>query len=595
MILICIAGCTPAWYRANADRQVQSLIIDRQQKTLGYEPEVEVATPENELPAPKAYEKIPLTDYPPERLPTMVVPIVIRTFKPIGPTIDEEPLPRQSNFQSNVQVIRTVLGDPRLGPPEPTDVDALQMALFDSIRYAVQNSRLYRNEMDSLYISALDVTLQRHLFSPRPFVGGSLRYAGGQLDSDYQSALTAAAQAGVRQRLPYGGEIVASALVEFVNGLNASTADGENAELAIRGTIPLLRNAGMINLEALIQSERDLVYAVRDFETFRRNFSIQIASAYFRLLSQQSSIRNRYRRYVNLVDLTARTEALFKAGRITALEVQRSVQEQLTTEDDLNVAIQNYENGLDDFKLLLGMPIDQPLVIVPQRVIVPVPELDIEAVAETARQYRLDLQTARDRVEDAQRSVANARNQLLPDLDFEIGSSIGNRSGTPAAEIKADTLDYFAGLTLDLPIDRLAERNAYRRALIQLDQAQRDVEQSGDLVIADARSAVRGIQSAQTSLDLQRRGIDIAQARLDFANESLNTGRASDSRNVVEAQSSLLLAQDRYENATANAQIAILQYLRDTGLLRLNPESGVLGMAMQREKNSSPTSEPRTE
>ncbi|HQY87687.1 MAG TPA: TolC family protein, partial [Tepidisphaeraceae bacterium] len=97
-----------------------------------------------------------------------------------------------------------------------------------------------------------------------------------------------------------------------------------------------------------------------------------------------------------------------------------------------------------------------------------------------------------------------------------------------------------------------------------------------------ARSAVRGIQAAQTTLDLQLRGIEIAQARLDFANESLNTSRATDSRDVVEAQNSLLQAQDRYESATANAQIAILQYLRDTGLLRLNPESGVLGMAMQR-------------
>jgi len=582
LIAILAAGCTPSWYRADADRQVNALIKDRQAKTIGYEPEVEVATPSEELPPPKTYDRLPTTDYPPPQTPAIVVPAVIRTFRAIGPQIDEDPLPRQSNFQSNVRVIRMVLGEGRLGPPVPIDVDALRFALFDSISYAVENSRAYRNEMDSLYITALDVTLQRHLFSPRPFARGSLRYGGGQLDSDYQSALTAAAEAGVRQRLPYGGEIVASGLVEFVNGLNASSADGENAELALQGTIPLLRNAGMINLEALIQSERDLVYAVRDFETFRRNFSIQVASAYFRLLTQQSSIRNRYVRYVSSIDLTARTEALFKAGRISALEVQRAVQEQLTAEDDLNVAIQDYENDLDDFKLLLGMPIDQPLIIVQQRIIVPEPELNIDSVADIARRYRLDLQTARDRVEDAQRSAQNARNQLLPDLDLEVGSSIGNRNETPAKAIDSRTLDYFAGISLDLPIDRLPERNAYRRALIALDQASRDVEQADDLIIADARSAVRGIQAAQTTLDLQLRGIEIAQARLDFANESLNTSRATDSRDVVEAQNSLLQAQDRYESATANAQIAILQYLRDTGLLRLNPESGVLGMAMQR-------------
>ena len=247
-------------------------------------------------PAPKSYEKLPLTDYPrrqPRRWWFHRHPHV----QVIGPQIDEDPAPRQSNFQSNVRVIRTVLGD---APTRPACTsrcrcDADGAVRFDRIRS--RNSRQYRNEMDSLYIAALDVTLERHLFSPRPFVKD--RYAMGRaVGSRLSIGIDRRCQAGVRQRLPYGGEIVASGLVEFVNGLNASTSDGENAELAIHGTIPLLRNAGMINLEGLIQSERDLVYAVRNFETFRRNFSIQIASAYFRLLTQQSSIRNRYVRYI---------------------------------------------------------------------------------------------------------------------------------------------------------------------------------------------------------------------------------------------------------------------------------------------------------
>ena len=435
--------------------------------------------------------------------------------------------------------------------------------------------------METLYLDALDVTLERHLFEPRPFANVGASYRGGQASVNYRSALSVTGEAGVRQRLPLGGEIVASGLVSFIDALNQNTTDGENAELALRASIPLLHGAGMVNLEALIQSEREVIYSVRNFESFRRNFAINIASGYFRLITTQQSIRNRYVRYVSNIELTNRTEALFVAGRITALEVQRAQQELLQSEDDVNNALRDYEDRLDDFKLLLGMPMTEVLEIVPVKVEVPVPKLEFDESATLARQFRLDLQTTRDRVEDARRRAANSRNRLLPDLTLNVGGKIGNLKGDPARKIDSDTLEYDGSLQLDLPIDRVSERNRYRAALISLEAAKREVIQAEDQVVSDVRASIRGIRSAIVSLELQRQGIEIAGQRLEFANESLLLGRTTDSRNVVEAQNSLLQAQDRYDQARANLQVAILSYLRDTGVLRLDPESGELGLAMR--------------
>ena len=102
-------------------------------------------------------------------------------------------------------------------------------------------------------------------------------------------------------------------------------------------------------------------------------------------------------------------------------------------------------------------------------------------------------------------------------------------------------------------------------------------------MIRDVRDAVRNIRTAQETLEIQRRGIDLAaKRRLDFSNEWLIQGRASDSRDVVESQSSLLEAQDAYERARADLQIQILQFLRVTGTLRVDPAAGALGHAMDR-------------
>ena len=586
MLTFAVAGCTPAAYKADADRQIYKLVEDRKKETLGYEPQVVAATTTQPTIPPRAYRTLPVTPLP----PTADSPIEpLRSnlpWEPIGPVdLFDQPLP-------TVQLEVADLSSGRLragleyGPPAEAS-RTISLGLFDSIGFGVQHSRQYQDQMESLYIAALSVTLERHLFEPRPFVGGGLRFEGGQQDVGYRSALVATGQAGVRQQLPYGGEVVASTLVTFVDALNNVTADGETAQLALRASVPLLRGAGLVNLEPLIQRERQLVYGVRAFETFRRGFAVDIASRYFRLLTLQQSMRNRYLAFRSFELLVERTEALFGAGKVTALEVQRAQQSLLSAEDGLNDAQQRLSDELDRFKVVLGMPVDQSLDVVPVEVDVFVPDINRPDILNAALKYRLDLQTARDRIDDARRGVGVARNGLLPELNLDAGTSLGNRGGSPASSIDSRTLQYNAGLTLDLPVDRLAERNVYRRTLIDLERARRDTVELEQTVIADVRSAVRGIRSAELSLEIQRQGIELAKKRLDSANEFLLTGRTTNSRDSVEAQNSLLEAQDRYEQARADLQIQILQYLRDSGTLRVDPYAGTLGLAMDRAQEAS--------
>src|SRR4029079_956752 len=96
-----------------------------------------------------------------------------------------------------------------------------------------------------------------------------------------------------------------------------------------------------------------------------------------------------------------------------------------------------------------------------------------------------------DQVEDAQRDVQNAKNGLLPDLNFTAGGRVGNSAGHSLTRFDTDTTTYDAGIRLDLPIDKLAERNTYRRSLIGLERAQRAYDQARDQIAADARDSLR--------------------------------------------------------------------------------------------------------
>lgn len=584
-----VLGCSADSYRRSADREVFPLVRDREQRALGYTPQVEVKPDKAPAVPAKVYEKIPLTHLPPPETAGIEAAASIVPYGVLGPQYPqagEEP-GFSDDFAAEMEVPRAGVGDV-YGPPVPEEMRR-RFDLFQSLGYATQHSRGYRTQMEQLYLAALGVTLQRHLLSPIPFATTGLEYTGGQRDSKYQSALAATGTVGVKQQLPYGGQIVAQTLVQFVDALSSTSVGGESAQVALSGSIPLLRGAGMVNLEPLIQSERTLVYQVRSFEEFRRQFVVDVSRQYFRLLTLQQSVSNRRQNVANLTTLLERTQALFDAGHLNFLEVQRSEQALLQGENDLSDSLANYQGSVDNFKLILGMPVEEDLDAMPSELEVNVPQLEGRDVIAVAEQYRLELQTARDQIDDARRQVAVAQNGLLPDLNVTAQTNFGNRTlvSTPAKSFDDRASTYSAGVTLGLPVDRLAERNVYRQSLIQFEQAQRSFADLRDSVAAQVRAAVRDIRAAQVSLDLQRRGIRLAERRLDYSLELLKRGTAS-ARDVVESQSSLLSAQDNFSAARATLQVSVLQFLNDTGTLRVDPEAGSIGRALNPDRSHAP-------
>jgi outer membrane protein TolC len=138
-----------------------------------------------------------------------------------------------------------------------------------------------------------------------------------------------------------------------------------------------------------------------------------------------------------------------------------------------------------------------------------------------------------------------------------------------------------------LPLDRVAQRNTYRAALISLEHARRSYVNTQQQIVADMRSIIRQVHSAESTLEIDRLGIALAEQRVEYANELLAEGKAA-ALDVVDAQQSLLSAQDSFEQARANLQVQDLQFLRSTGTLRVDPTAGSLGQAMDSAMGNTP-------
>jgi outer membrane protein TolC len=475
--------------------------------------------------------------------------------------------------------------------PATTTQPARQISLQDALALAFQNAREFQTAKEDLYLAALALTLERHLWTPRPFGNIETQYANYGQIRNFDHAMATVAQVGVTQKLPLGGEVTARVVDNLMRDLTHHITSAETGAMILEANVPLLRGAGLVALEVRFQAERNLIYAIRTFERFRQEFAVSIAGDYFNLQQAKQQIENTRLSIKSDDQLVAWARARWRTGWVNELDVQRAEQDRLRAISSEVSAVESYRSAMDRFKVRLTLPPETPLdVPLPEDSTAPtsqpaslndmhsledslrMPDVSEEEAIRVATKYRLDLLNSLDAIDDAARGVANAENSLLPSLDATGSVRLDtdpNRLGT--FKYNTERATWRGSLNLELPLDRVAERNLLRNRLIAKDRAQRGYENDKDLVVVDVRRAMRRVQQQQTLLQIQTINRDLAIKRRRAAQIRFQMGQIGN-RDIVEAENELLSARDALASAQAQLRLAILQFRRDTGTLRVNDD-----------------------
>ncbi|MFT4541712.1 MAG: outer membrane protein TolC [Planctomycetota bacterium] len=459
-------------------------------------------------------------------------------------------------------------------PVEPQIYD-----LERTLEAAFHTNREMISRRESLYLDVLSLMGSRHSYNPQISAMLSTTFSDSE---EGLASYGATFSPSISQRLTHGGNLSLSGrtswnardgffLEEVGEGVDArfeavDSPDEYDLSASFSYSQPLLRGFGYdVSHESLIQAERNLIYAVRDFELFREDFSINAAQQFYSLVEQKQSVANQHEN-IDISDFQLRkAQAMYDIGRGTQIDLFRAERTELQDRNSLIQAEQDFDLALDRFKIFLGIDIDTPIEIVdaqPPEILI---NYDTDSAVDIARKNRLDYLTRKQRLEDSERSLRLSRDGLRSDLNLNAGYSLSGDPDTSLSGASADDEAWSVGLNWDMPLDRVSERHSHRSAQIGHARAIRDFETFDETLEIEIKSSFRGLARILESIRIQETLIISQEKNLKKAQIDYEQG--GDNREVSDAQRALTSAKNGKIREQVNYEIARLRLLQDLGIL----------------------------
>jgi outer membrane protein TolC len=543
---------------------------------------------------------------------------------------------------SLAELSRAGNGPEFLGDRAHLEKNARVLPLAEALKLAVVHNRDYRNEKEILFLEALDLTLVRHEFAPIFTATGTtdtLRQIDPVISTlrepnpAYPAAAAAAAAAtaannaaaaaagtaappaitpavpqflerqittlvtentftatgnvGVSVLTRTGARIAADFTTDFLRFLTGSGPSVSNSSLAVTLTQPLLRGAGYrATMENLTQAERNLLYSIRDFTQYRKTFAVDITSKYYRTLEARDAAKNGHFAYRAFEVILESERALNDEGRRTSSQIGLIEQASLRYKRLWIAAVRVYEQQLDDLKIALGIPVEERVILDDRelaKLSLEDPNIGMEDTIKTALVTRLDLYNQRNTLEDSERKIKVASQNLLPQLDVGARYEVLGTKDNNKVNLDLDRSRLTGTGIVDLRLDKKADRNNYRSALISQQRAARVLDLAEENVRNAIRTNWRDLDTARKQYDIAQTGVDLSARRLE-EEELLRTLGRGTARDLIDAQQDLIEARNLLTGALISHTLARLRLWRDMGILYIQKDGSWIRVLNQEAK-----------
>ncbi len=459
---------------------------------------------------------------------------------------------------------------------QPDDVVSLD--LRKALELAAKHSRDYQDAREALYGSALSLVAQQHLWQWNPVHNLEALLTTTQ-EPESQTTFSTGESLGFSRRLAAGGRLTGSLAMSTLRYCSGDTGIQIGTLASLTLTQPLLGGSGsLVARESLTQAERNLIYALRSYVRTRRELLLEIAGKYYDVLNAEADLRIGEMSYESLKYSRDRSQAMSESGRVTQIDVDQAQQRLLSSESTLVSSREAIQNAKDSLKVALAIPLETEIEVAPRDMEIlltaplPEPTLTLEEALQTALRQRLDFANAKDALEDARRAVRIARDGMRAKLDLTLSASAAGREGNRPHAPRVGKATYSAGVDADLPLDRTDEAIALRRAILQENHQERDLEKTREQLLQSLRRTWNQLHSYQQRIAIQKLSVTLAEKRVENTRMLFEDGRIA-IREYLDAQDDLSNARNSLTQQLVAHRICWLRFLHQMEELPASPDT----------------------
>ena len=284
----------------------------------------------------------------------------------------------------------------------------------------------------------------------------------------------------------------------------------------------------------------------RSFELARQRLAIQVSVAFYSVVAQRQLFEVAAQSLERTESLLEASNARLEVGMASKLDVFRAELQAAQAREGMIRSRAALETALEQFRGILALPPDN--LVEPEAVTLVEPKSGdvepLETLVQRALGNRLELEEARDQVGDARRAASLAKQNMLPELDLNLGltqlgfgSSFGDAWRGGLSDRRVEVF-----LSASYPIRQTTLKANRAVSELQVGVRERSVTQLELEIEREVHLAQRELDRIRQSVEVQVVAVDVAEKQRRLAVLRYQRGLASNF-DVVDAESSFVVAR----------------------------------------------------
>lgn len=332
-----------------------------------------------------------------------------------------------------------------------------------------------------------------------------------------------------------------------------STSFNHNLSLRIEQPIFTYNRTKMElkELEYALENSK-LSYAMQELSIER-----QVTQQFYSVYQQQKNLSTARDEYNNQKQNYDIIKNKVDAGLVAREELFQAEVNLATSESAVYTAEINYENAKDNFKQLLGISLEEDVMVLPNTEITTV-NVDVNKAVEYALKQRMELRQHEITLAEDLFAITRAKSEN------EFQGSISARIGLDALGEKVNNMyenptdNEQIGITLNIPIFDWGSRKArVKSSELAMESDQINLDEEKKSITLEVRQICRNLPTLIRQIEIKQKNIENAEHTYEINLEKYRNGNLT-GMELQQYQNQLTTAKQEYTNAIIDYKLELL-------------------------------------